>query len=385
MARLAVLACLVLAFAASSSAQPDTTGKQFSAAQGYTFGSNVGGYLAVSKDVCDFEAALKRSPPDFAGAEKIYTTGGNSKKSDGSIRTLKSLTGPFTGEPFFDLYARFYGSPAFMDSQVMAALNGAAPFTSQPARLEGSEKSVETMLQWVYLMHELDEAAEKIRNNQLSASSGAPHNIDETWALFVGEAKSCGLYDQVMSRAANFGTQTTCSTAKATELALSAHIRMYRAAQEGDLRAFERARKDMERVMMIQCLQATLRYSNLMERDMRDKNDVLMADHQAEGFVFFRTIAPLVNMTNPATAREVLSIMTPGAPVATGASSKVATALEPVYAKWNLTAEDMGTLGAQSPIGTCVNATATSAAAPLAARFAPVAAAAAGAVFVALF
>jgi hypothetical protein len=44
----------------------------------------------------------------------------------------------------------------------------------------------------------------------------------------VGEAKSCGLYDQVMARAANFGTQTTCSTSRATELALSAHIRMYR-------------------------------------------------------------------------------------------------------------------------------------------------------------
>jgi hypothetical protein len=28
------------------------------------------------------------------------------------------------------------------------------------------------MLQWVYLMHELDEAAEKISNNQLSATSG---------------------------------------------------------------------------------------------------------------------------------------------------------------------------------------------------------------------
>jgi hypothetical protein len=47
MARLVFLACVVLAFAASSSAQPDTTGKQFSAAQGYTFGSNVGGESAV--------------------------------------------------------------------------------------------------------------------------------------------------------------------------------------------------------------------------------------------------------------------------------------------------------------------------------------------------
>jgi hypothetical protein len=53
---------------------------------------NAAGYLAVSKDVCDFEAALKKSPPDYAAAEKIYTTGGNSKKSDGSIRTLKSTS-----------------------------------------------------------------------------------------------------------------------------------------------------------------------------------------------------------------------------------------------------------------------------------------------------
>lgn len=49
---------------------------------------------------------------------------------------------------------------------------GAAPWTSEGARMEGAEKSVETMLQWVYLMHELDEAADKISKNQLSASSG---------------------------------------------------------------------------------------------------------------------------------------------------------------------------------------------------------------------
>jgi hypothetical protein len=36
----------------------------------------------------------------------------------------------------------------------------------------------------------------------------------------------------------------------------------------------------MERVMMIQGTQATLRYSNLMERDMKDNNEASMQEHQ---------------------------------------------------------------------------------------------------------
>lgn len=351
MQRLTVLALVACAVAVVY-AQPDTTGKQFASVQGFTFGSNVGGYLAVSKDVCDYEAALKKSPADWAAAEKIYTTGGNSKRSDGTIRTLKSLTGPFTGEPFFDLYAKYYGSPQFMDQLITSALGGTP--SNLDARLELAEKGVETNLQWLYLMHELDEAADKIRKNQLSASSGAPHNIDETWAIYVGEAKACGLFDQVNKRGNDFGTMGTCAAAKANELALSSHLRMYRAAQEGNLAAFERARKDMERVMLIQNIQNVLRYSQFMDDDLKNGKDPV--DDQAEGYTFFRTIAPLVNMTNPAAAKAVMDVMTPGTPIAAGSNQKVAAALQPVYARWNLTADDLGSNGAKSPL-VCVNAT----------------------------
>jgi hypothetical protein len=48
------------------------------------------GYLRLSTDVCDIKTAIGDGPnPPYAEARKIYVDGKNSRKSDGSIRTLR--------------------------------------------------------------------------------------------------------------------------------------------------------------------------------------------------------------------------------------------------------------------------------------------------------
>jgi hypothetical protein len=49
---------------------------------------------------------------------------------------------------------------------------GNPPFTKDSQRVEVAGKSIESTLQMVYLMHELDEAAGKIKKNDLSAAKG---------------------------------------------------------------------------------------------------------------------------------------------------------------------------------------------------------------------
>jgi hypothetical protein len=53
---------------------------------------------------------------------------------------------------------------------------GDAPYTTVPVRNETIVKGLESTLQTVYLLHELDEAAAKIQNRQLSAETGEALN-----------------------------------------------------------------------------------------------------------------------------------------------------------------------------------------------------------------
>lgn len=89
----ALTAALALAAAAVPADYTDTTDKQISHAQGYTFGSNVAGYLRLSTDVCDIKAAIGDSAtPDYTEAKAIYTDGRNSFKSDGTVRSLRGAS-----------------------------------------------------------------------------------------------------------------------------------------------------------------------------------------------------------------------------------------------------------------------------------------------------
>lgn len=47
----------------------------------------------MSTDACDIKALVDTEKPDWAAASKIYIDGKNSKKSDGTIRTLRGELG----------------------------------------------------------------------------------------------------------------------------------------------------------------------------------------------------------------------------------------------------------------------------------------------------
>jgi hypothetical protein len=113
--------------------------------------------------VCCFVALLPHHHHQHK-QQSIYLDGRHSRKADGSIRTLRSMaTGSYVGEPFWDLYTKYFRTPAFVDDVVIKALDGAPPFVTDQQRREVAMKGVEANLQVAYIMHELDEAADKIR------------------------------------------------------------------------------------------------------------------------------------------------------------------------------------------------------------------------------
>lgn len=336
---------LALALAAGTSAQliKDTTGKALPAAPAYKFASNVAGYLTVSNDLCEVIAALNTDTPDFAAAKKLYTAGKNSKKSDGSVRTLKGMaTGDYSGEPFWDTYIKYYKSPLFIDEMVTKALDGAKPFTTPLARREVAMKGMGPVLQMAYVMHELDEAAYKIGAKELSDEKGAPHNVDEAVALYIGEKPDCAPWGTSIKRAALFGTQDGCSS-KANTAMIKALNDALAAARKGDMKAFMAARGRVQSQFAVTMAQGLLQYANQLEEARVAKQPT--DEYQAEGYAFFRAIEPLISQASASSAATINKIMTPGNPVAAGANKEVAAALEKVYAGLGITKADMGAYG----------------------------------------
>ncbi|KIY98669.1 hypothetical protein MNEG_9292 [Monoraphidium neglectum] len=254
-----ILALAVMAVgAATAQVLENTTGKRMDIAPGYTFVSNVAGYLRVSNDVCEVNALLNTATPNFAAAKKLYTDGKNSKKSSGAIRTLESMaTGDYSGGLFWDTAVKHFKSPLFIDEIINKALSGAAPFTSPLVRRELAMKAISSNLMTAYTMHEMDEAAAKLKESPpaISDASGAPHNVDEAVALYIGEKSECSPWGISNKRAAIFGTQDTCKSSKANTEFVKAANAALAAARKGDIKAFTAARSRVQAAFAITAVQ----------------------------------------------------------------------------------------------------------------------------------
>eukprot|EP00878_Enallax_costatus_P000017 GHUV01000021.1.p1 GENE.GHUV01000021.1~~GHUV01000021.1.p1 ORF type:complete len:420 (+),score=129.51 GHUV01000021.1:221-1480(+) len=329
----------------------DTTGKQIEHARGFTFGSNVAGYLRLSTDVCDIKAAIgPDNTANYEAAAKIYSDGKNSFKSDGTQRAFQEIaTAPYRGEPTWDKYAKYYGTPDFLDTEIAAAFAGEHPYTSIAQRNETIVKGVESLIQTVYLLHEVDEAAGKIRNKSLSAATGAPHNVDETWAIWVGERPDCSLWGLAYRRGKEFGTLVDCDNSKVNIGMLNAHKAMYEAAEAGDLAAFNAQRTEAIRLFMIVGIQNALKYAQLMDAARARNEPEVVEAEQTEGYAYFRTIEPLVAAADPTAAATIRKVFYPGNPAPANALTTVRTAVQKIYPEYDITSADIGSFGASVP------------------------------------
>ncbi|KAI8471515.1 MAG: Low iron-inducible periplasmic protein-domain-containing protein [Monoraphidium minutum] len=343
--RLAAALALFAAGAAAQQVLTMTTGKKLDVAPAYTFVSDVAGYLKVSNDVCEFDNALNQPTPNFAAAKKLYASGKNSKKSDGSIRTLKGLgTGDNSGEPFWDQYAKHFKSVTFVDDMVSKALDGVAPFKTTPlARREVARKGVSSNLIMAYLMHEMDEAAYKMGATppEISDAKGAPHNVDEAFALYVGEKSECSPWGISNKRGTVFDTMDTCTASKANTAAVAAFNAALAAARKGDMKGFMAARAKVLSAFAVTSVQATIQYAEQMVANLAAKKPT--DEYQAEAYAFFRAVEPLVAQASASSAAAIVKLLMPGSPVTATSAKQVTAALEKAYAGLGITKADVGT------------------------------------------
>ncbi|KAI7835721.1 hypothetical protein COHA_010375 [Chlorella ohadii] len=286
---------------------------------GYTFGSDVGGYgdLMIS-DVCDIAAAVDKK--NFTLAADIYANGANNPD-----KALKGWAqSDHAGAPYFDLYAAYFNDSLWLNNWIEAGLMGEGIFADEGARSQVVKKGTQSNLLVYYMFHEVDEGLEAIEAGRLDAAKGAPHKVDEGAALWFGAGCEKGNIANVANkRGSSWGTMvngTDGCTAATNVVAAKALAKMRAAGVAGDAAAYKAAAAELEKAVVTVYMQATLAYAQEVGEVLTDAPGNPTEEEQAEGYTFFRTIAPLV--------------------------AKVKAALQPAMEAYGITADDIGTFGA---------------------------------------
>jgi len=260
-------------------------------------------HASIALDVGEIEAFLGQSPPNYAAAKELYSNGKNSAKGSG-LRTLQGMAQKdLSAEPLAAGFVTLYGATDFLDTYMVAALDGTGDFAgmSDDVRTVAAKKNMQAILV-LYANHEAVEALEQA---ELGVALNAPkesgsNNIyyDEYYAFWYGLTGENAPAEVTRKRDADFGTtvlnEAFASFEKGREAALDADVAGIEAAQEeisaGFLKTF---------------LQATLKYSYKVQAGTGDDGD------WAEGYTYWRVVSGIVAAENLAAAQAIDALLWP--------------------------------------------------------------------------
>lgn len=232
-------------------------------ADGYTPVSDVDAHAALGLDAKEIRALMEPATSggtvDWAAVGSLFSAGKNSRKGDGSLRTLAGLA---PDDPVTALVA---------DAVAGSGSSAGAPDT---VRRQKVDKGITVLLERKVL-DELETAAEKVAKGELDPASGAPHNVDEAWAFYWAEGN--GPAATAAKRAGDFGRAGTVHEAVVAGLSAA-----QAAAVEGDEDALEAATGDVEAALDYVFYLATFKY-------LDTANDPVK---RAEGETFYLGIKP---------------------------------------------------------------------------------------------
>jgi hypothetical protein len=246
----------------------------------YAAGSDVTAHAAIGGDVARIRELLAPAKEggtvDWAAIGTVFREGGSSTKSDGSMRTLATLSPDSAAVPL-----------------VEAALAGPAEL-SDAARAQQVDKGMIVILA-EKVIGELESAAAKVAKGETDAAKGAPHNVDEAYAFFVAEGQG--------------PAATADKREKSPELAgkvrapiVDGLVAAQAAAGAGDAAALEAATAQTQAALDHLFYLAVHRYLDHEGDEVK----------QAEGGAFYLAIAPRVKAAAPAADATILATFAGG-------------------------------------------------------------------------
>jgi len=272
--------------------------------------SDVEPQLRLALDIRDVGAitgvAAKGQPVDWGAARAIYEQGRNSRRGDGSLRTLASVAKNKGVLAQFPNGAEVLGTESFLDARVQEALGGtgSSKGQSERARHQAMDKA---MLGIMYgeVLEELEAARSKVGQGNLDRAKGAPHNVDEAWAYYAGAKAEDGKRPYSLSstagkREANFKVAGKIDGPLQQALAAA-----QTAAQKGDGQTLEEAAGRARGYLNAICYLACLRYAG----SLKDAPDAGTREVQlAEAWGFFQTLRPAIASASREAARAVKDV-----------------------------------------------------------------------------
>ena len=152
------------------------------------------------------------------------------------------------------------------------------------------------------VLQEVAAARAKVVDGNIDDASGAPHNVDEAWAFYVGVPGPEGDYPYgvsatARSREANFGLEGMVDAPLQQALAT-----VLEASRSGNLTSYDAAAEEVRGYLNTIFYLATLRYG---ARVMDDEDAVGRKIHLAEGWAFYQPIHPAVSGASMSSASTV--------------------------------------------------------------------------------
>lgn len=307
---------------------------------GYEPVSDVEPHAQVVLDVCAINDALPGDgDPDYDAVRAAYAEGGNSTNSDGSARTLQGFATGDRDEPLWNTAADHFGTDTFLDDFVIAAIDGTGLFEgeSDGVRRQAIQKGIQNHIMMMWAFHELDAAAAKVEAGEIDPASGAPHNVDEAWAFYHGAEPGCAPFATATKRGEDFGTGEAVNGAL-----LAATEDLRDAAVAGDAEAYASAYDAFVSQALVPYVQATIKYAVVVGEDLAAGDAEAARVHQAEGYSFWRVLAPYVAEVDTAAADDVDAVLDLANEPAEDGGERVRATLEAVYADLGITVEQVG-------------------------------------------
>ncbi|KAA8499367.1 hypothetical protein FVE85_6952 [Porphyridium purpureum] len=320
---------------------------------GYTFESDVIDRAEIDLDMADISSLTDAS--EFVGAKTLYENGLNSVKADGSIRTIRGLSTSagtkMTGQPTFDTYEAYWGSPNYGDNFVIQALDGTGMFAaaSNIFRAECATKGAQYQIVWMYVIHELEDGRNDCLAGDINDNIGGVQAVDEGWAFYTGSlvgelGTEAGqlLWGLAEKRATNFDTITDGKATVNTRL-----LELWKKLQASSQSDCANMREDIDeviRLLLIPLYQGALRYAYRADPASGFGGG---SKEWGEGWAFVAALLPMAARESPDDVAYIRSNFDPestNAPVGDGYEA-VMDRLYSSAAKLGISAEELGTLG----------------------------------------
>lgn len=264
--------------AAASSPAPSATAA--APADAYTTGSDVTAHAAIGQDVAAIRELMSGAKDgaavDWAAVGARFEDGGASTKSDGSARTLASLSPESAAVPL-----------------VRSAVAGEGGL-SDAARAQLVDKGMIVILA-EKVIGELESAAAKVAKGETDAQKGAPHNVDEAYAFFVAEGHGPAATADKRERSPEM-------VGKVRKPVVDALVAAQTAAGAGDAAALAAATEQTQAALDHLFYLAVHRY-------LEHEGDEVK---QAEGQAFYLGIAPRVKAAAPSADAAIRATLAGG-------------------------------------------------------------------------